>query len=662
MSNFLRGGQVTAHRFRMTLQVMWIIMRIMLIVMAITIFLTVKSNVSSYEWQMVPAILKKYAFQEINPDKIVSYPSRFGYTMQDKIRHLENNETFRYVEYQFYLLYLLCLKRIVWVIAFSIVFSILFFWFRGRSLQSNTEMRGSFLVTEHELIKQATRHNKQFQGIKPYVFAGVPYIATGRGLAYTPGEQAHTLVLGATGSGKTKIIQDVVRQLDSRGAKAVIVDIKGDYISQFYDEKRGDIILNPLDMRGSNWSFFSETDALRGFDTIAKTLMPDEGRDPFWVNAARRIFGEISILYSNDNLSLSEFANKILNADIKFLEKLLSGTQAKHLVDSTAEKTVTCVLMMLSVHLAPFRLYNRSDKIFSISKWIKDAAAHNFLFISTSTEVKGTLNPLTQMQVDIAINALCSIQNNTISNNRQIWFILDELPYFDQGLPNLKDGLTMSRSFGGAFVLGTQDMSSLSKIYGHDLSRVIANNCRNKLIMNVDDSYTAKWCSELLGDGEIEEWHEGISYGAHEMRDGVSSNKIRRLKRTVLPAEFSQLQTGEGYLKLPGLNVAKIKFKDYHSIAKTKSFIEDISLKKTLEQEMHRAQEKRAVLENTINSNRDNITEGREIINEMQNRAVGLRSRTETIVEQSQRPVKQHTSENKEQDSIEIADNKGPEF
>ena len=112
-------------------------------------------------------------------------------------------------------------------------------------------------------------------------------------------------------------------------------------------------------------------------------------------------------------LSLAEFAEKVTNISQKDLEKLLVNTQAKYLVDSTADKTTTCILMMLSIHLAPLRLYRKQGEVFSISKWVKDQSQSNFLFISSLPEAKEVLNPILQMQLDIAINALCSVPNNT---------------------------------------------------------------------------------------------------------------------------------------------------------------------------------------------------------------------------------------------------------
>jgi type IV conjugative transfer system coupling protein TraD len=613
MSNFLRGGQVTAHRVRMTFQVIRIMVRITLCVMLLTIFLTFKNNIESYEWKMIPALLAKYTFQDLNPEKTVAYTNKWGIELKEKVKYLAWNSDFTYVEKHFSHVFLISVKRLIWVVFFSLSFAMIYFWIRGRVLQTNNQIRGSFLISEKELRNKVTKHNRKFIGLKSYTFADIPYFATGKSKSYTPGEQAHTLVLGATGSGKTKVIQDLVQQIDAHGSKAIIVDIKGDYIRHFYDSSRGDVILNPLDKRGANWSFFKETDVLKGFDTIAKTLIPDSYGDPFWANSARMLFSALASLYSNKNLSIAEFSRTVLNTDLETLEKQLKNSKAKHLVNQKADKTVACVLMMLSVYLAPFRLYNKSNNIFSIKDWVNDQSKNNFLFISTSPDVKGSLNPLVQMQVDLAINALCSSKSTT---NQQVWFILDELAYFDGGITNLKDGLTTSRSFGGAFVLGAQDLSSLSKIYGNDLSRVITNNCRTKFIMNVDDSYTSKWCSDLFGEGEVEEWREGLSYGAHQMRDGVTSNRTNVLKKTILSSEFSQLSTGSGYMKLPEFHPALVKFREFYLEDKTESFIENEQLKKTLKKEMKKAKSDREELEKEMLAAKGNIEEGKEIADE----------------------------------------------
>ncbi|WP_162298363.1 type IV secretion system DNA-binding domain-containing protein [Candidatus Aquarickettsia rohweri] len=74
------------------------------------------------------------------------------------------------------------------------------------------------------------------------------------------------------------------------------------------------------------------------------------------------------------------------------------------------------------------------------------------MFLASKAEAKRDLNPLITAQMDIAINAMRSLSEG--SNKPKIWFIIDELGYFDNPIPNLIDGLTTARSYGGCFVLG----------------------------------------------------------------------------------------------------------------------------------------------------------------------------------------------------------------
>jgi type IV secretory pathway TraG/TraD family ATPase VirD4 len=54
---------------------------------------------------------------------------------------------------------------------------------------------------------------------------------------------------------------------------------------------------------------------------------------------------------------------------------------------------------------------------------------------------------------------------------------------------------------------------------------------------------------------------EGFSYGANDIRDGVSLSQERRKTPVVMDTEFMNLYDLEAYLKLPGnFPVAKLKF------------------------------------------------------------------------------------------------------
>ena len=67
-------------------------------------------------------------------------------------------------------------------------------------------------------------------------------------------ENKHFLIVGDTGSGKSSIIRQLLYQVNARGDSAIVYDPACEFVKQFYDERRGDIVLNPLDARMPYWN------------------------------------------------------------------------------------------------------------------------------------------------------------------------------------------------------------------------------------------------------------------------------------------------------------------------------------------------------------------------------------------------------------------------
>lgn len=60
-------------------------------------------------------------------------------------------------------------------------------------------------------------------------------------------EIKHFFVVGRPGVGKTVAMSQVIARVKERGAKGVVYDFKGDYLSRFFDPER-DILFNPLNI------------------------------------------------------------------------------------------------------------------------------------------------------------------------------------------------------------------------------------------------------------------------------------------------------------------------------------------------------------------------------------------------------------------------------
>ena len=580
MGNFVRGGQLAIHTLRMNLQVWKVLIRCSLAIMVAGVFFAYYKDMTPIDWRNVPGYIKREV--AFNDDVQIEYYTKSGYKFSQTKAIAKQNPIFRELGRKFEQIFYKGLISGGVVSLMLIAGTFLYFWRSGKKHRGSKEIRGVFLNSFKKVRREVTKHNSHFK-YKPIEIVGMPYPITGSPNSFTAGEQSHTMIVGSTGSGKTAIIKELIYQISQRGDKTIIVDVKGDYIRDCYKEDTG-MILNPLDVRGRNWSIFNETDALKGFATISKSLIPIDSKDPTWTEAARVVFTEMANSYSKSNISLAELVDKILKTSLDGLGKILKKTYAEKIINIGIEKASLSVLMVLSSYLRPLKLYSRSENCFSITDWVKEKGSkHCFLFISSISAAKRDLNPLISAQIDIAINGIKSISEE--SNIPKIWFILDEVGYFDNPIPSLVDGLTTARSYGGCFVLGIQDITALSKIYGREGAETITNNCRTKVFMNVEGAETARWCSENIGKGEIEEWDEGISYGSHEMRDGVTVNKSKKIKPAVIPAELSLFKTGRGVIKLSGFNPAKFRtqYELYGKLAEP--YVKNEKLYKTLQKE-----------------------------------------------------------------------------
>ena len=95
--------------------------------------------------------------------------------------------------------------------------------------------------------------------------------------------------------------------------------------------------------------------------------------------------------------------------------------------------------------------------------------------------------------------------------------------------------------------------------------------CQTWLVLRVADSETGQYLSDTLGQTEIHEKDESLSFGAESARDGTNLAARRAQKQIVLPSEIQHLPDREGFLRLPGAYpVARVSlaFKDRVKLAK----------------------------------------------------------------------------------------------
>src|SRR6202042_3358068 len=115
------------------------------------------------------------------------------------------------------------------------------------------------------------------------------------GIPVAPSDEAkHFKLIGTTGTGKSTAIREMLSAALARGDRAIIADPDGGYLARFYDEARGDVILNPFDGDAKKWDLFGEITNDYDVEQLARSLIPDGGAsDGTWSQYARTFFSAV---------------------------------------------------------------------------------------------------------------------------------------------------------------------------------------------------------------------------------------------------------------------------------------------------------------------------------------------------------------------------------
>lgn len=553
LRDITRGGQILIHSFRMFGQVLKTALMCSLgLFIALFIWLA-SQKTTEYEryilGQTIEAHLKvmlnEEAYNVVKNPKGVHPP----HVQINSAQFLQMPLAIRYVDH--------CLEGFFWAFKWSfglsilsLVFVLWFLMYQGRRHHICTEVSGQARVSPKEL-KQLLKREKEDSDL---TLAGIPLAKNS--------ETQHILLAGTTGSGKSVAMQQLMDQVRQKRQKAVVFDIDGALIAHYYRPDK-DIILNPLDERCLPWNIWQECRDRADYESDAHSLMPLHlsGSDPVWIHGAHNIFSSVAqalaVRNQKQNKLLLEY---LFTEQLESLSLLVAGTPAESLVSEKIEKTALSLKMTLSTYCKSLS-YLRDDTegpLFSIRRWIEAEEQDTWLFIATDERRIDALRPLLSLWFDVAAKSVLTLSP---FSERRLWFFIDELPEL-QRLPSLKVLLQRGRKYGACFVGSIQDVHQFHSVYGRDDAKTLASLFNTKLFFRNQEPASKQWMAEVMDDLEFLEKKEGFSYGANDMRDGVSIHQERRRESVIKASEFSCLKNLQAFLKLQGnWPVTQIEFK-----------------------------------------------------------------------------------------------------
>jgi type IV conjugative transfer system coupling protein TraD len=369
-------------------------------------------------------------------------------------------------------------------------------------------------------------------------------------------EAQHFLISGTTGTGKTQVINGMLRSIRNRGNRAVIADPAGGFFARF--GKPSDILLNPFDKRSVGWSPFAEIRADYDCERIAKAIVPDgTGDGGEWHHYAQTLIAQTMLaMHRKEERSIKRLLYWLTTADQKELGGLLEGTPAAALCAKGNDKMLASTRGIISTYLGVFQ-YLADEGDFSIRKWIQEEWRDSWLFITYRDDQMGLLRNLVSTFLEMALVEGLSLSEN---QERGLWYVMDEVDSLGK-ISSLRGGLTKLRKYGGRCVLGLQTIAQLRTTYGRDEAQTLIANTSVKCILRAGDAETAKSMEHELGEQEIERMQINDSFSASGNGPSQSQSTSTQVVRqsTVLASELMGLPDLRGYLKIPGDDIARIQ-------------------------------------------------------------------------------------------------------
>jgi type IV secretory pathway TraG/TraD family ATPase VirD4 len=418
---------------------------------------------------------------------------------------------------------------------------------RRKELKYGRRLKGPVLLTPKEFNKTVAGDGVGFATTEAKHMMRIPLQA----------EAQHIELMGDTGAGKTTLIMQLLRQIQSRGHSAIVYDPACEFIQRFYDERRGDLVLNPLDERCPYWGPSEELRRKAEAKAIAASLYQptSDKKGEFFTETPQKIFAHLLTNGPNPQQLVEWLSNP---AEI---DKRVRGTEMEAMIAKGAQQQRNGVLASLGLVADSLRMLptkeQAKNKTWSATEWA--AERKGWIFITSSATEREALRPLHSLWIDLLVMRLLTAPQE---NQTPVWFVLDELASL-QRLPQLHTAITENRKSKNPLVLGFQGKAQLEVIYGH-LAEVMLSQPATKIFLKTTEPKAAEWVSNAIGKIEIERMKETHFDGS---RSGKNFTIDRQVEPLVMDSEISGLENRHAFLKL-GNNVARFHF-EYMDVAQT---------------------------------------------------------------------------------------------
>lgn len=388
--------------------------------------------------------------------------------------------------------------------------------------------------------------------------AGIPIISDGYS-SYVDSTESHSLLIGSTGSGKTRrIILPLICFLLHNNESIIVTDPKGELFEQtsgafkengykvitlnFRDPQKSDC-WNPLAVPYQYFQIGQIDKAMEMINDIALNIMydDDKNKDPFWEQSAVDYFIGLALGLCEDGSSEQVMLNNISYMNTSGQERYAASNFIKEyfLLKNKYSNAYTCASGTIEApsdtRASIISVFQQKLRVFTSQENLSQMLSHsNFKMEDIGTiktvvyiiiqDEKSTYHPLATAFIKQCYEVLidCATKNGgklPIRTN----FILDEFG----NLPPIIDMTSIvsaARSRNIRLTMAIQSNKQLDSVYGESDAEVIKNNCNNLIFLYGRDLQTLKEISELCGNKE-----EQLDFNVFETKPLITTSQLQHL-------------------------------------------------------------------------------------------------------------------------------------
>ena len=372
-----------------------------------------------------------------------------------------------------------------------------------------------------------------------YNSAGLPVIVHENEI-YVDDSESHSLVIGSTGSGKTRrVILPLINILARKGESMVITDPKGElYMNtkrSLIEKKYRIITINLRDPQKSNsWNplelpylSYREGDIDRAVEMLyelANNIFKADktaSQDPFWTDSAADYFCGLALALFADAKQDEINLNSVLAMDAAGEERFGTTSYIKTYFNEFKQPSELCYINASGTVNAPnetkgsiLSVFRQCIKVYAskieLSKMLasndfrfRDIENDKYAIFIIMQDEKRTYHPLVSTFIKQCYDVLLlNAQSKTGKLNSRVNFILDEFANITP-ISDMSSMITAARSRNIRFYLVIQGINQLTSAYGTADADVIKGNCGNWIYLVTKELPILRELSELCGKEKI---------------------------------------------------------------------------------------------------------------------------------------------------------------